>query len=167
MDWFHSNGMKLNSSKCYLFVCGHKYESMICNIDNTQVIETHLVKLLGIQMEPELTFNYYLKTVCKMASQNLNALSRLCSFTPLHKRKMLIQAFFNSQFSYSPFVWMFHNRHINTKINNYALRTVYLDEKSSFEELLNKDGSVTVHHRNLHLLAIEMFKLLKVWHQLL
>ena len=48
MDWFHSNGMKLNSSKCYLFVRGHKYESMICIIDNTQVIETHLVKLLGI-----------------------------------------------------------------------------------------------------------------------
>ena len=164
MDWFHSNGMKLNSSKCYLFVCGHKYESMICKIDNTQVIETHLVKLLGIQMESEVTFNNYLETVCKRASQKLNALSRLCLFIPLHKRKMSIQAFFNSQFSYCPLVWMFNSRHINTKINNLhfrALRLVYLDEKSSFEELLNKDGSVTVHHRNLQLLAIEMFKVIK------
>ena len=77
---------------------------------------------------------------------------------------MLIQAFLNSQFSYCPLVWMFHSRHINTKINNLhcrALRLVYLDEKSSFEELLNKDGSVTVHHRNLQLLAIEMFKVIK------
>ena len=164
MDWFHSNGMKLNSSKCYLFVCGHKYESMICKIDNTQIIETHLVKLLGIQMESELTFNNYLETVCKRASQKLNALSRLCLFIPLHKRKMLIQAFFNSQFSYCPLVWMFHSRHISTKKNNLhfrALRLVYLDEKSSFEELLNKDGSATVHHRNLQLLAIEMFKVIK------
>ena len=56
MDWFHSNGMKLNYSKCYLLVCGHKYENMICKIDNTQVIETHLVKRLGIQMESELTY---------------------------------------------------------------------------------------------------------------
>ena len=32
MDWFHSNGMKLNYSKCYLLVCGHKYES-ICKIE--------------------------------------------------------------------------------------------------------------------------------------
>ena len=72
MDWFHSNGMKLNSSKSYLLVCGHKYESMICKIDNTQVIETHLVKRLGIQMESELTFNNYLETVCKRASQKLN-----------------------------------------------------------------------------------------------
>ena len=67
MDWFHCNGMKLNSSKCYLLVCGHKYEGMICKIDNMQVMETHLVKLLGIQSE--LTFNNYLETVCKRASQ--------------------------------------------------------------------------------------------------
>ena len=37
---------------------------------------------------------------------------------------------------------------------------VYLDEISSFEELLTKDGSVTIHHRNLHVLAIEMFKVI-------
>ena len=35
---------------------------------------------------------------------------------------------------------------------------VYLDETSSFEELLRKDGSVTIHHRNLQFLATEMFK---------
>ena len=74
---------------------------------------------------------------------------------------MLMQAFFISQFSYSPLVWMFHSRRINTKINNLhyrALRMVYLDETSSFEELLRKDGSVTIHHRNLQFLATEMFK---------
>ena len=56
---------------------------------------------------------------------------------------------------------MFHSRRINTKINNLhyrALRMVYLDETSSFEELLRKDGSVTIHHRNLQFLATEMFK---------
>ena len=138
MDWLHSNGMKLNSSKCYLLVCGHKYESMICKIDNMQVIETHLVKLLGIQMESELTFNNYLETVCKRASQKLNTLSRLYSFIPLHKCKMLIQVFINSQFSYCPLVWMFHSCQRNTKIDNLhfrALCMVYLDEKSFLESL--------------------------------
>ena len=36
---------------------------------------------------------------------------------------------------------------------------VYADHKSSFAELLCKDGSVTVHPENLQRLAIEMFKL--------
>ena len=64
MDWFPYNGMKSNSSKCKLLVCGHKYECMICNIGETRVIETHLVKLLGVEIESELTFNSYLDTVC-------------------------------------------------------------------------------------------------------
>ena len=72
MDWFHYNGMKSNSSKCKLLVCGHKHECMICNVGATQVIETHLVKLLGFKIESELTFNSYLDTVCKKASQKLN-----------------------------------------------------------------------------------------------
>ena len=58
-------------------------------------------------------------------------------------------------------MWMFHSRILNMKINNFhyrALRIVYRDEISSFDELLAKDGSVTVHHRNLQSLAIEMYK---------
>ena len=55
--------MKLNFSKCHLLVCGHKFESMILKIENTMVIETNLVKLLGIKIESELTFNKYMETV--------------------------------------------------------------------------------------------------------
>ena len=161
MEWFRYNGMKLNSSKCHLLVCGHKFESMICKIGNSQVVETHVVKLLGIKIESELTFNNYMEEVCKKASQKLNALSRLCKFLPFHRRRILMQAFFNSRFSYCPLVWMFHSRQINTKINNLhyrALRMTHMNETSSFEELLQKDGSVTTHHRNLQTLATEMFK---------
>ena len=59
---------------------------------------------------------------------------------------------------------MFHSRILNRKINNLhylALRIVYRDEISSFDELLAKDGSVTVHHRNLQSLATEMYKVFK------
>ena len=65
MDWFYYYGMKSNSSKCKLLVCGHKHEWMICNVGVNQVIETHLVKLLGVKIESELTFNSYLDTVYK------------------------------------------------------------------------------------------------------
>ena len=35
---------------------------------------------------------------------------------------------------------------------------VYEDYTSTFEDLLRKNGSVTVHHRNIQLVAVEMFK---------
>lgn len=161
LDWFEHNGMKLNSGKCHLLVCGHKYESMICKIGTAQVIEEHSVKLLGISIDAELTFESHLKSICKKASAKLNALSRLCTILPFYRRKLLMNAFFDSQFSHCPLVWMFHSRSINTKINNLhyrALRMIYQDDTASFNELLIKDGSVTIHQKNLQSLAIELFK---------
>ena len=120
----------------------------VWNVGATQVIETYLVKLLGVKIESELAFNSYLDTVCKKAPQKLNALYRLCFFIPFDKRKGLMEAFFVSQFSYRPLVWMFHSRKLNKKINDLhyrALRMVYRDEISSFDELLAKDDSVTIH----------------------
>ena len=39
-----------------------------------------------------------------------------------------------------------------------ALRIVYKDYTSSFEDLLKRDNSVTIHDRNIQSLAIELFK---------
>ena len=153
--------MKLNSSKCHLLFCRHKFECMLCEIDNTQIIETLLVKLLRVTIESELTFKNYTGTVCNKASQKLNSLSRSCALIPFQKRRLLMQAFFISQFSYSPLVRMFHNRNINTRINNFhfrALCIVYQGETSTYDERLEKDGSVSIHHRNLQFLTIETFK---------
>ena len=44
------------------------------------------------------------------------------------------------------------------KIHERALRYVYQNEALSFEDLLKMDESVTIHHRNIQHLAIEMFK---------
>ena len=50
---------------------------------------------------------------------------------------------------------MFHNRTLNHKIN----RLVYQNENLTFQELLDKDNSVTTHHKNLQKLATEMYKI--------
>ena len=44
-------------------------------------------------------------------------------------------------------------------LHEKALRIVYQDEKkSSFQQLLNKDESVTIHQRNLKLLTCKIFQ---------
>ena len=56
---------------------------------------------------------------------------------------------------------MFCSRKMNRKINHIherALRLVYEDYVTSFEDLLIKDKSVSIHHRNIQKVAIEMFK---------
>ena len=58
---------------------------------------------------------------------------------------------------------MFHGRKTNYKINRLqerALRLIYNDHISSFEELLSKDDTFISHEQNIKNLAIEMFKVL-------
>ena len=81
----------------------------------------------------------------------------------LEKRRTLMKAFIESQFNYCLLTWMLHSRTLNSKINRIherALRTVYSDYNSSFNELLDKDGSFTIHQRNVQSLAIEIYKYL-------
>ena len=58
---------------------------------------------------------------------------------------------------------MFCSRTANGKINKLherALRIVYDDLESSFEELLEKDNSFNIHHQNVQRVALEMYKIL-------
>ena len=75
------------------------------------------------------------------------------------QRRKIIPAYINSQFVYCPLVWMFHSRTLNNRINKIhkrALRIIYNDSKLTYDELLHKDNSFTIHERNSQTLAIEM-----------
>ena len=56
---------------------------------------------------------------------------------------------------------VFHSRKLNVRINRLhekAVRVVYEDFDSSFEKLLRRDSSTTLHQQNLEKLMTEIFK---------
>ena len=68
------------------------------------------------------------------------------------KKRIFMKSFIESQFGYYPVIWMLHSRGLNNKINRIherALRITYNDKSSSYSELLTKDRSITIHHRNI------------------
>ena len=78
----------------------------------------------------------------------------------LGKRRILINAFLNSQFNYCPVIWMCHSRALNNKINRLherCLRIIYNHKTSTFKELQEKDNSVSIHNRKIQALSIEMY----------
>ena len=109
-----------------------------------------------------MNFNEYVTNLCDKASKKNQALARIFPHEPETRKELLINIYFMSQFAYCPLVWMNHSRTLNTRINGLhkrALSLVYNDLLSSFSELLEKDKSVTIHHRNFQTLAYEIFKL--------
>ena len=67
-----------------------------------------------------------------------------------------MKSFVTSQFSYCSLIWMFYS---GSNIQERALRITYQDNAPTFQELLNKDNPVSMHHRNLQVLVTEMFKI--------
>ena len=162
ITWFETNFMKMNPEKCHLLISGHRYELVFANIGENKIYEEKEVKLLGVTIDNELKFDKHVSDLCNKANRKLSALIRMASFLSFQKKKILFKSFVESQFKYNPLIWMFYGRKINNRINRLherALRIVYDDYSSSFEELLEKDNSVCIHHQNIHRLMIEIYKI--------
>ena len=85
---------------------------------------------------------------------------RIVSLIDVDKRQSVMQAFISSHFNNCLLIWMFHDWGLKNKItwiHERWLRIVHGDNKSSFEELLRKYKSVKIHHRNLQVLATEVY----------
>ena len=155
--WFECNHLKTNPGKNHLLLSTKTPINVSIGdvLLTTSITET----LLGIAIDSELSFDQHLCSICSKASKKLHVLGRISGYMPFEKRMILMKAFIESQFNYCPLIWMFHSRTMNNKINRIherALRIVYSDYSSKFDELLKKDGSFSIHVRNIETLAIEV-----------
>ena len=160
--WFKNNRLKSNPDKCHALISTNR--QLDIKIGDYIIGNSECEKLLGVKIDVNLNFNNHISDLCKKASGKISALARAAPFMSFNKNKLLMNAFFTSQFSYCSLIWMCHSRLNNRKINKLhkrCLRIIYNDKQSSFDELLIKDSSVSIHIRNLQKFAIEMFKFYK------
>ena len=161
--WISNNGLKANPDKFHLLL-SEKNQELTMRVGSFDIQNSDSEKLLGIKIDNKLTFDPHVCDICMKVSQKLHALSRVAHLMNFNQRKYIFNAFILSQFGYCPLVWMFHSKKLNHRINKLhkrALSIVYQDSESSFEELLAKNESFTIHERNIQTLAIELYK---VWH---
>ena len=112
-------------------------------------------------IDSDFKFDIHVNNLCKKATQKLNALARISGYMDSSKKRTIMKAFITSHFSYCRLVWMFHSRELNNKINRIhesSLRLVYSDKISTFQELLDKDKSFSVYHKNIQVLVLEIYK---------
>ena len=151
--------MQRNSERGHLILSTN--EPAQIQIGKSLIGSTHHENLLGTKIDSKLSFDKHVKTISKKASKKVRALTRVTPHTTIKKKKVLINSFFNSQFNYCPLVWMCHSRRYNRKIDDLHqthLRLIHSEKKSSYEELLGKFGSASIHHRNIQAVATKMYQ---------
>ena len=156
-QWFSDNKMKANPDKCHALWSSNSEVSL--TIESKKIQNSKCEKFLGIEWDSKSNFNSHIHDICQKAGQKLNTISRITPYRDFTKRCLLVNAFFYSQFNRCKLAWMFHNRTNNSKINRLHerfLRLIYNDKKPSFEDLLEVGGSVSIHHKNLRTLAVEL-----------
>ena len=162
LNWFRLNEMKSNDDKCHLIIANN--EEISLNLEHDIIMSSDSIKLLGVYIDKKLNFNEHVSKLCKKGNQKLHALARVSKYLSKDKLRILMKTFIESLFKYCPIVWMFHSRKLYNKINRLyerVSRIVYRDElheNMSFKDILDKDGAVTIHDRNLQKLAIVLYQ---------
>ena len=153
--------MKANSDKCQILLSCNEPSTLM--IDGSSIAANTKEVPLRISIDIDLKLDdHVIISLCRLARQKLNALARLAPYMNIEKR-IIMNAFIESQFGYSPLIEMFHSWGINNKINQIherVLRIIYKNKLSSIPDSLDKDNSVTIHHRNIRILVTETFKVL-------
>ena len=85
---------------------------------------------------------------------------RIIKFLTIEKAKILGNAFIDSQFSYTPLLWMLCRKTLHSKIekiHHKTLKVIY-ESNDTYENLLLQSNTVSVHQRHLRFLMIEIYK---------
>ena len=165
IEWYENNYLKSNPDKPnpdkWHLILSNTDEELTINIRNEYISNSTCEKMLGVYFDNKLSFTSHITKLCKKAGQKLHSLARISTFMSLQQRKTIMNTFI--QFGYCPLIWMCHSRSLNSKINRIherALKIIYNDNISSFDQLLEISGSVTIHVRNLQRLTTEIYKAL-------
>ena len=107
-------------------------------IENRKIHNSTCEKLLDVFFDNKSNFQSHRDNICKKAAHKLNAISRTTTYMDFNKRKLVVNAFFSSQFKYCPLIWMYHNRIYNNKINRLyerCLSLIYDDKCLTLQEV--------------------------------
>ena len=117
------------------------------------------MKLLGVEIDNKLSFEKYISTLVKKASNQLHAISRIQKFMGFKEKEILLNSFVYSNFNYCHFCSAKSVKKIE-KIQEQGLRILYNDFSCDYESILNKSGISTMEVKLLRTLALEVFKTL-------
>jgi hypothetical protein len=159
--------MKANPDKLQALAIGKKSfdHKIVFELKGNRIECENDVKLLGVTIDYELKFDKHINSdICKKASRQLNVLKRIGKYLNKLGRLTIYYSFILSNLTYCPITWHFCSEKYTLKmkkIQERALRFVYNNYTSNYEELLHlSKSSSLLKVRRLSSIALETFKII-------
>ena len=165
IDWFKGNHMIANPDKFKAIIINKKGNeaSIPLKINGDIINSEEEVALLGVTIDNKLSFSIHIENLCKSAAQQLNSIKRLKNHFDQNTKRCLAKTFAMSQFNYCPVVWHFckpGDTHKMEKIQERALRFIYNDYSTNYNELLLDNSESTLYLKRVRSMAHEVYKAL-------
>ena len=156
--------MRANPDKFQGILFGQKSnQDFALNIGQYNITCEEEVKLLGVTIDFKLKFDTHISDICIKASRQLNVLKRIGHYLNRSCKLLIYHSFILSNFGYCPLAWHFCNQGSVQKmerIQERALRFIYDDYISPYQNLLSKSNFPSLHIRRLKTMALEAYKIL-------
>src|SRR6056300_1451500 len=110
------------------------------------------MELLGVVIDNKLNFNEHITNVCKKVNNQFNVMLRFRNLVSRNILLKLYKAFILPHFNYCSTIWHFctiNNRDKLETLNKRILRSILLDDNSSYEQLLKKSGTLALYSQRL------------------
>ena len=166
IKWMENNNMiaKSDNFKPIILTKDRKDNSNLeLNFCEKKIKTSDKVQFLGITIDQRLSFEQHISEICRKASGQLNALTRLGSYLRVETRQAAVDAFILANFNYCPVVCYFSTSKQMQKIEQMqgrALRFILNGYKLDYESLLVESNNVTMEVKRMRSLCIEVFKTL-------
>ena len=89
--WLEDNEMQGNTDKCHVLLSTS--QKLHVNIGTSQIENSKYEKLLGVNIDSNLSFEKHQNIICGKARAKINALGRVAHFMNIEKRRTIMNAF--------------------------------------------------------------------------
>ena len=149
-DWAISNRLPINEKKTKtLIVTGKRLSSKldcspIVNFDGNLLSKVDSAKLLGLEIDKELSFLPHVENVCKKLSQRIGVLRKIRGYLPLKQRLLYYNSMIRPVINYVAVVWTNCDKELLGRVLRMQKRAARIilnvDQQSSSVVLFNTLG---------------------------
>ena len=144
-----------------LILTKNSYYYYVVADENNEAEQTRCLKLLGVEIDDDLTFSTHTGNLCKRVSQRIGVISRFRNIMPSSAKLTIYKSAILSHLTYCSTVWHFCKVADKRKIKRLqekALRVVFCDKSTPYAQLLIKANLPSLQNRRLQDIAILMYK---------